>query len=458
MSGLTQSLTEEGKALLVAALFEDLDKRAPHLCPPAPSAGGSAELADLRLIFLFLRLNWAESERAGRSVWMLTRVGLRQALPVTCALHQLTALHMEIGGCQPTTEAWERVWQLALAPWTAARAAAAQCLRAMGGQAPALVLPALREGLQTVQTAAMVAQDVRGAGELQGLCMALVSMALAARECSHGVPCELLDSIMSVAKMLLKEGGGGEVGGGETRAEEAELMSSRVEGGWALICACLRSAADWVAGYLPVVLKLCSDFLPAAVGDVGVLAWQRSMLGAAGALSALTVLAQEHGDMLQALSGPAVTQMRGLLVRALQSDLVTKSAKVAATHGGKGAAPAAALLSSVLVDVVKLRVLELVGLVPLTLLPPSVRASVLKRALQVVARAPGKRGATSSLGLDLVHPDDDLLFPVPTVYRVSICTRSCVRDRIRWTVYRRAYLSKRLSIEQSLSIPTTAAC
>ena len=64
------------------------------------------------------------------------------------------------------------------------------------------------------------------------------------------------------------------------------------------------------------------------------------MLGAAGALSALTVLAQEHGDMLQALSGPAVTQMRGLLVRALQSDLVTKSAKVAATHGGKGAAPA----------------------------------------------------------------------------------------------------------------------
>ena len=220
-------------------------------------------------------------------------------------------------------------------------------------------------------------------------------------------------------------------------------MSSRVEGGWALICACLRSAADWVAGYLPVVLKLCSDFLPAAVGDVGVLAWQRSMLGAAGALSALTVLAQEHGEMLQGQSGPAVTQMRVLLARALQSDLVTKSAKVAATHGGKGALPSAALLSSVLVDVVKLRVLELVGLVPLTLLPPSVRASVLKRALQVVARAPGKKGATSSLGLDLVHPDDDLLFPVPTVYLSK---------------YRRAYLSKRLSIEQSLSIPTTAAC
>ena len=213
MSGLTQSLSEEGKALLVASLFEDLAKRAPLLCPPAPAAGGSAEPADLRLIFVLLRkrflffcLNQAEIARVGRSVWMLTRAGLRQALPVTCALHQLTALHMEIGGCQPTTEAWERVWQLALAPWTAARAAAAQCLRAMGGQAPALVLPALREGLQTVQTAAMVAQDVRGARELQGLCMALVSMALAARECSHGVPCEVLDSIMSVAKMLLKEG------------------------------------------------------------------------------------------------------------------------------------------------------------------------------------------------------------------------------------------------------------
>ena len=221
------------------------------------------------------------------------------------------------------------------------------------------------------------------------------------------------------------------------RAEEAELMSSRVEGGWALICACLRSAADWVAGYLPVVLKLCSNFVPAAVGDVGVLAWQRSMLGAAGALSALTVLAQEHGDMLQALSGPAVTQMRGLLVRALQSDLVTKSAKVAATHGGKGASPAAALLSSVLVDVVKLRVLELVGLVPLTLLPPSVRASVLKRALQVVARAPGKRGATSSLGLDLVHPDDDLLFPVPTVSRVH-------------DIYPVDYVSKSLSDQEAV--------
>ena len=38
-----------------------------------------------------------------------------------------------------------------------------------------------------------------------GLCMTLAATAMAARVHSHGIPCELLDSFMSVAKMLLKE-------------------------------------------------------------------------------------------------------------------------------------------------------------------------------------------------------------------------------------------------------------
>ena len=35
--------------------------------------------------------------------------------------------------------------------------------------------------------------------------MTLAATAMAARVHSHGIPCELLDSFMSVAKMLLKE-------------------------------------------------------------------------------------------------------------------------------------------------------------------------------------------------------------------------------------------------------------
>ena len=55
-----------------------------------------------------------------------------------------------------------------------------------------------------------------------------------------------------------------------------------------------------VAAYLPVVLKLCNDFLPSAVASEPSQAeWHRTMLGAAGALAALKVLLQEHVQLLQ---------------------------------------------------------------------------------------------------------------------------------------------------------------
>lgn len=54
-----------------------------------------------------------------------------------------------------------------------------------------------------------------------------------------------------------------------------------------------------------------------------------------------------------------------------------------------------------LVDLVKLRLLETVAILPHSLLLPEMRAPILKRALQVLARAPGKRGAASTLGSEL---------------------------------------------------------
>jgi hypothetical protein len=69
------------------------------------------------------------------------------------------------------------------------------------------------------------------------------------------------------------------------------------------------------------------------------------------------------------------------------------------------------LLWAALVDVVKQRLLEVVAVMPQALLLPTLYAAILKRALQVVARAPAKRGATSSIGSDLVNPDDDVLLP-----------------------------------------------
>ena len=71
--------------------------------------------------------------------------------------------------------------------------------------------------------------------------MALVTMVMTARVHSHGVPCVVLDSLMSVAKMMLKESGRGS--SGEGNEAEGEMLASRLEGGWMLICVCLRAGA-----------------------------------------------------------------------------------------------------------------------------------------------------------------------------------------------------------------------
>ena len=69
--------------------------------------------------------------------------------------------------------------------------------------------------------------------------------------------------------------------------------------------------------------------------------WQRAMLGAAAALAALRLLVQEHLPLLQQQPPNPRTQpthlrtVSMLLARALQSDLVVKSAKVAAAHSSK---------------------------------------------------------------------------------------------------------------------------
>ena len=169
------------------------------------------------------------------------------------------------------------------------------------------------------------------------------------------------------------------------------------------------SGAEWVAGYLPVILKVCEDFLPTASANYTPGEWQRAMLGAAAALAALRILVQEHMPLLQQQPTNSCT-VSFLLARALQSDLVVKSAKVAAGHSGS-VSRASATLSAALVDVVKLRLLELVVVLPHGLIKSEVRASILKRALQVVARAPGKRGASSTLGAEMVNPDDDAILP-----------------------------------------------
>jgi hypothetical protein len=153
----------------------------------------------------------------------------------------------------------------------------------------------------------------------------------------------LLDSIMSVANMLFKESSRSGAAAKWTRSPaDAEMQCSRVEGGWLLVCVCLRADVEWVACYVPVVLKLCSDFLPAAIAaESSEVEWQQAMLGAASALSALRVLVQDHAQQL--LKAPEhVSHVKQLLQRVLHSDLVVKSAKVAAGYSSK-ANPAGAL-------------------------------------------------------------------------------------------------------------------
>ena len=404
MRGLTHSLSEEGKGLLVQVLLAEVAKRARALVPPQPQPpdqpAAAAALPDLR-----------------------------QAAAVTCAVHALTSLYSDMGGGAPSAETWDMLQQLAGAGWTPTRVAVAQCLAAIGAKSPHLLLPSIRRSLPALLAEASLAQGMRGAAAVQGMCMALVSTAMTAREHTHGLPCELLDSFMSVANMLLKE---------SARASaDSEVLCCCVEGGWRLISVCVRCGGEWVEGYLPLLLKLSADFLPANVGEQLAPAdgaassseWARAMLGAAGALTALRTLLLEHAHLLQGQPARA-RHISLLLARALHSDLVVKSAKVAAdTRHRAAASPALAALTTALADVLKLRLLEFAAAAPQAILLPDARAAILKRALQVVARAPGKRGAVSTLGNELVNPDDDLLLPHDLDRPPGSRARRC---RCRW--------------------------
>jgi hypothetical protein len=414
MRGLTHCLSEEGKALLVQVLLAEVAKCARALVPPPPQPPDKQPV----------------KPAAAAAAAAAALPDLRQAAVVTCAVHALASLYSDMGAGAPSAETWDMLQQLAGAGWTPTRVAVAQCLAAMGAKSPHLLLPSIRRLLPALLAEASLAQGMRGAAAVQGMCMALVSTAMTAREHTHGLPCELLDSFMSVANMLLKE---------SARASaDSEVLCCCVEGGWWLISVCVRCGGEWVEGYLPLLLKLSTDFLPANVGEQLAPAdgaassnseWARAMLGAAGALTALRTLLVEHAHLLQGQPARA-RHISLLLARALHSDLVVKSAKVAAdTRHRAAASPALSALTTALADVLKLRLLEFAAAAPQAVLLPDARAAILKRALQVVARAPGKRGATSTLGNELVNPDDDLLLPHDLDRPPGSRARRC---RCRW--------------------------
>lgn len=225
MSGLIERLSESGKTLLVQVLLGEVAKRKMALLPPRAGGSGSAP------------------------------VDLREAVPVTCALQALTTLYTDIGGCAPGRETWDLIASLACAPWTATRVAAAQCLASIGTKAPQYLLPSVQRSVEVLLTEASLANGYLAATLLQGTCLSVVTMTMTARIHSHGVPCVVLDSLMSVAKMMLKESARGSSDDGAEA--ESHMLESRLEGGWMLICVCLRAGAEWVAGYLPVILQVC---------------------------------------------------------------------------------------------------------------------------------------------------------------------------------------------------------
>jgi hypothetical protein len=99
MRGLTHSLSEEGKALLVQVLLAEVAKRARALVPPQPQPPDKPAAAALP--------------------------DLRQAAVVTCAVHALTSLYSDMGGGAPSAETWDMLQQLAGAGWTPTRVAVA---------------------------------------------------------------------------------------------------------------------------------------------------------------------------------------------------------------------------------------------------------------------------------------------------------------------------------------------
>eukprot|EP00960_Hanusia_phi_P057559 763600-Hanusia_phi.AAC.7 len=167
LRGVSCSLSEDGRALLVSLLLNEVMNR------------GHGFLGEQR--------------------------DLSQAIAITCALGELAYLYNEMGGTQPAVEVKDSLLKLCAAPWTPARVAAAEAIRAYCSCVPELLLPTLHECLNFLHMEVGLTQSESSAQKIHGLSCFVVSLMAAAKVQIHGLPCALLDSVMSLSKMMLKE-------------------------------------------------------------------------------------------------------------------------------------------------------------------------------------------------------------------------------------------------------------
>ncbi|EKX46623.1 hypothetical protein GUITHDRAFT_107406 [Guillardia theta CCMP2712] len=361
LRGVSTSLSEDGRALLVSLLLNEVMNR------------GHSLLGEHR--------------------------DLSQAVAVTCALGELAYLYSEMGGVQPAVEVKDFLLKLCAAPWTPTRVAAAEAIRAYCSCAPELLLPTLQECLNFLHMEVGLTQSESSSQKIHGLSCFVVTLMAAAKVQVHGLPCALLDSVMSLSKMMLKEAF-------RAANEGSSWGTSRVEGAWAMICACLRSGYDWIETYLPVLPRMWAEHITdAASGDSAYreMLLEFRMMSMSGALTSIRVLLAECP---QAIEVPQIAHsVKVSIQHALQSDLITKSPKLL-LESSKSLD-----LHATRADGLKLRLFQLLCVAPLSLVKHDAHLSILRRTFQVMGRAASKRGAGTTLVADFLNPDDDSLLP-----------------------------------------------
>jgi len=266
-----------------------------------------------------------------------------QAVAVACAAQELARVLLDLGGVHGEPEHVELLLPLLASPFAPLRASVAVALRALvrpppappparppprvrgsaterarggGGQvsaAPALTVLALRALLAVLHAEAEGA-GAPGEGHAEhahGASLAMAGVMMAARAHTHGLPCDLLDSVCP--RPARARGGGGERrgrGGDGARGQAMSMahmavrMASgaeggaeavlRLEGAWAVVCACLRMGAEWVATFEPLLVQMWEQAVTAASehdGKAGLpepeAEWRAASL--AGTLASLTV-------------------------------------------------------------------------------------------------------------------------------------------------------------------------
>ncbi|KAJ1482104.1 hypothetical protein T484DRAFT_2022011, partial [Baffinella frigidus] len=130
-----------------------------------------------------------------------------QALAVTCAVHELTRVLLDLSGTPPDPEHLALLLPLLDSPFAPLRAAAAVAVRALVSAAPALTVPAMRALLDVLHSDAAAHADATSE-HTHGACLAIASVMMSARTHTHGLPCELLDSVMSLAHILVRMSSG----------------------------------------------------------------------------------------------------------------------------------------------------------------------------------------------------------------------------------------------------------